>query len=60
MRFIRSLDSCDLELRWNRLQREAGLPDSFVLLPATSAIGSYKNPELVLRLSLTEIFSRCQ
>ena len=33
--------------RWRRLQREAGLPDIFVLLPATSAIGSYKNPELV-------------
>ena len=45
--FNQALDSCDLELRWNRLQREAGLPDSFVLLPATSAIGSYKNPELV-------------
>ena len=26
---------------------EAGLPDAFLLLPATSAIGSYKNPELV-------------
>ena len=32
---------------WRRLQQEAGLPDTFVLLPATSAIGSYKNPELV-------------
>ena len=30
-----------------RLQREAGLPEAFVLLPATSAIGSYKNPEFV-------------
>ena len=33
--------------RWRSLQREAGLPDIFVLLPATSTIGSYKNPELV-------------
>ena len=32
---------------WRRLQREAALPEAFVLLPATSAIGSYKNPELV-------------
>ena len=32
---------------WRDLQQEAGLPDSFVLLPATSAIGSYKNPELL-------------
>ena len=30
-----------------RLQQKAGLPDAFVLLPATSAIGSYKNPELL-------------
>ncbi|WP_226412575.1 glycosyltransferase [Synechococcus sp. MU1642] len=32
---------------WRRLQQEAGLPEAFVLLPATSAIGSYKNPEFV-------------
>ena len=34
---------------WRNLQREADLPDKFVLLPATSAIGSYKNPELVAK-----------
>ena len=32
---------------WRCLKQKAGLPDEFVLLPATSAIGSYKNPELL-------------
>ena len=32
---------------WRRLSRRAGLLPSYLLLPATSAIGSYKNPELV-------------
>ena len=32
---------------WQRLQQQADLPDSFVLLPATSVIGTYKNPELL-------------
>ena len=32
---------------WERLQHQASLPESFVLLPATSVIGSYKNPELL-------------
>jgi len=32
---------------WRRLQRRAGLQPPYLLLPATSAIGSYKNPELV-------------
>ena len=32
---------------WQRLSRRAGLSSSYVVLPATSAIGSYKNPELV-------------
>lgn len=32
---------------WRRLQHQAALPERFVLLPATSAIGSYKNPELL-------------
>ena len=39
--------SLGVQLLWRRLQREAGLPEAFVLLPATSAIGSYKNPELL-------------
>ena len=45
--FHETADSLDLHLLWRRLQREAGLPEAFLLLPATSAIGSYKNPELV-------------
>ena len=45
--FHETADSLGVQLLWRRLQREAGLPDIFVLLPATSAIGSYKNPELV-------------
>jgi len=32
---------------WDDLRRRSGLRLPFVLLPATSAIGSYKNPELV-------------
>jgi len=32
---------------WRRLQRRAGLQPPYLLLPATSAVGSYKNPELV-------------
>ena len=45
--FHQTADSSDVQLLWRRLQREAGLPEVFFLLPATSAIGSYKNPELV-------------
>ena len=45
--FHETADSLDLHLLWRRLQRKAGLPEAFLLLPATSAIGSYKNPELV-------------
>ena len=32
---------------WGRILKRASLPEHFLLLPATSAIGSYKNPELV-------------
>ena len=45
--FYQTPDSPGVPSLWRRLQREAGLPDAFVLLPATSAIGSYKNPELL-------------
>tara|TARA_B100000674_G_scaffold261533_1_gene215734 strand:- start:365 stop:1513 length:1149 start_codon:yes stop_codon:yes gene_type:complete len=45
--FHQTPDPSGASSRWRRLQREAGLPDIFVLLPATSAIGSYKNPELM-------------
>ena len=45
--FHQIADSPGAPSLWRRLQREAGLPEAFVLLPATSAIGSYKNPELV-------------
>lgn len=34
---------------WQRLKQEASLPEQFLLLPATSGIGSYKNPEVVAR-----------
>ncbi|QNJ01790.1 hypothetical protein SynPROSU1_00145 [Synechococcus sp. PROS-U-1] len=33
---------------WPALQSRLQLPEPFVLLPASSSIGSYKNPELVL------------
>ena len=45
--FGQSPDYSGASLLWRRLKRAAGLPDKFILLPATSAIGSYKNPELV-------------
>ena len=45
--FHQVADSPSVTSLWRGLQREAGLPDEFVLLPATSAIGSYKNPELL-------------
>lgn len=32
---------------WGRILQRASLPERFLLLPATSVIGSYKNPELV-------------
>ena len=35
------------DLLWTRLRRRASLRSPYVLLPATSAIGSYKNPELL-------------
>jgi glycosyltransferase involved in cell wall biosynthesis len=35
------------ERLWQRLSQRAGLQPPYLLLPATSAIGSYKNPELV-------------
>ena len=35
------------ERLWQRLQQKASLRPPYVLLPATSAIGSYKNPELL-------------
>ena len=33
---------------WHRLCRRTGLQMPFVLLPATSGVGTYKNPEVVL------------
>ena len=45
--FHQTANSTGVRSLWRRLQHESGLPDAFVLLPATSAIGSYKNPELV-------------
>ena len=37
--FRQSLNSLSIPSRWRRLQQHAGLPNRFVLLPATSAIG---------------------
>ena len=43
-------DACDPSLDkrlWKHLHRTVGFTPPYVLLPATSSIGSYKNPELV-------------
>ena len=45
--FHQIADSSGKSSLWSRLQKQAGLPETFILLPATSAIGSYKNPELL-------------
>tara|TARA_B100000674_G_scaffold458659_1_gene435100 strand:- start:501 stop:1811 length:1311 start_codon:yes stop_codon:yes gene_type:complete len=45
--FHQTSDSPGVPSHWRCLKQKAGLPDEFVLLPATSAIGSYKNPELL-------------
>ena len=37
---------------WPQLKLDAGLRQPYVLLPATSSIGSYKNPELVAQALL--------
>jgi glycosyltransferase involved in cell wall biosynthesis len=37
---------------WSQLKVKAGLRQPYVLLPATSSIGSYKNPELVAQALL--------
>jgi hypothetical protein len=45
--FAQTLAEPSSERVWRGLQRKVGLQQPFVLLPATSGIGSYKNPELV-------------
>ena len=45
--FSESVRQHDSELFWDSLRDRAGLSSNYVVLPATSAIGSYKNPELV-------------
>ena len=45
--FHESACNKDSELCWESLRERAGLHSIYVVLPATSAIGSYKNPELV-------------
>ncbi len=45
--FAGTVASSAADRLWRALQRKAGLKPSFVLLPGTSVIGSYKNPELV-------------
>lgn len=44
-----TLEAEGAEALWKRLATSAGLQPPFLLLPATSKIGSYKNPELVAR-----------
>ena len=45
--FSQTVTAAGAQRLWTVLQRKTGLHAAFVLLPATSAIGSYKNPELV-------------
>jgi hypothetical protein len=45
--FAGTVASSAADRLWRALQRKAGLKPPFVLLPGTSVIGSYKNPELV-------------
>lgn len=45
--FEASVRSSGAERLWDALVHRAGLWPDFVLLPATSGIGTYKNPELV-------------
>ena len=45
--FAETVEDLGAPALWARLKTKAGLRDSFVLLPATSRIGTYKNPELV-------------
>lgn len=47
--FASTVQDPGAEQLWKRLKTRAGITEPFVLLPATSALGSYKNPELVLR-----------
>ncbi len=46
--FGRQLFNAESNTSWNALTRKAGLHPPYVLLPATSAVGSYKNPEVLL------------
>lgn len=45
--FAAHLDSDAASRHWSRLSQTLALDAAYVLLPATSAMGSYKNPEIV-------------
>jgi len=51
--FLDPLEHALTERLWQQLSQAAGLIPPYILLPATSSIGSYKNPEL-LALALQE------
>lgn len=46
-RFNIRMEDPQVQRLWQQLKRRLGLNSSYVLLPATSRVGSYKNPELV-------------
>lgn len=48
------------ERLWSQLQVSFGLRQPFVLLPSSSSIGSYKNPELVARALLDPALEQIQ
>ncbi len=45
--FSTTVANAEAQGLWTRLAKQVGMQMPFVLLPATSAIGSYKNPQLV-------------
>ncbi len=47
--FAETIRHPDAQRIWSQLQRKVGLKDPYLLLPATSAIGSYKKPETVAK-----------
>ena len=48
-RFCNDISEQKLILIWKKLSIKYQLPPRFILLPATSKIGSYKNPELAVK-----------
>lgn len=58
--FSDHLDTTAAARRWNKLAETAGLVQPYVLLPASSAIGSYKNPEAVAEALAAPELARVQ